>query len=493
MKTILILLDTLRRDNLKVYNEKSNVKMPNISKLAEQSTVFNNHYVGSMPCMPARRDLFTGRLDFFERGWGGLEPFDKTLPDTLNKNNVLTHMITDHHHYFRTGGEGYVQQFKSWEFFRGQESDPWVSHIDNYQMNKETAGRVNLQYQENKTRFKTIDDYPTMKTFNSAVEFVERNKGTENFLLCVEGFDPHEPFYSPKEFTDMYGIEEDNIKYFYESPQYGVCKDTPEQLDLIRRRYKANASFADYAVGKLIDKLKDLEIYDDVQIILTTDHGFHLGEHGVIGKGINHLYNEVAHIPLLIKKPNQKKQVYKNQLTQNIDIMPTLLEDYNVDQKPFNFHGKSLNNIINNNETNHETIVYGYNNQSVAINDGNNVYFRGKDLDVDCYAYTAMPTTIKGYYGGDFIRIDHSKIEMGRFLKRTNYPVFKFPFNMPKFFIKAFAGENLTTDQCYKISDEEQLENVLSEEKTKYFTKILRKKMEDLEVPEEQYLVFKLN
>ncbi|MGC3362721.1 sulfatase-like hydrolase/transferase, partial [Enterococcus faecalis] len=70
MRTILVLMDTLRKDVLSAYNPRTKVKTPNIDAFAADSLVFDNHYIGSTPCMPARRDLMTGRLNFLERSWG---------------------------------------------------------------------------------------------------------------------------------------------------------------------------------------------------------------------------------------------------------------------------------------------------------------------------------------------------------------------------------------------------------------------------------------
>lgn len=83
MRTIVVLMDTLRRDHLSCYNENTDCITENIKKFSEESCVFENHFTGSMPCMPARRDIFTGRLNFLERSWGPIEIFDKTLPKVL--------------------------------------------------------------------------------------------------------------------------------------------------------------------------------------------------------------------------------------------------------------------------------------------------------------------------------------------------------------------------------------------------------------------------
>lgn len=99
MKTILILMDSLNRNMLSAYNPQTWIKTPNIDRLAAKSLVCNNHWAGSLPCMPARRDLFTGRYNFLERNWGPIEPYDITLQEKLRAHGIFTHMTTDHNHY----------------------------------------------------------------------------------------------------------------------------------------------------------------------------------------------------------------------------------------------------------------------------------------------------------------------------------------------------------------------------------------------------------
>ncbi len=79
--------------------------------------------------MPARRDMHTGRLNFFHRSWGPLEPFDNSFPRLLRSGGVYSHMVTDHLHYFEDGGSTYHGQFTSYDFIRGQEYDPWKAMV----------------------------------------------------------------------------------------------------------------------------------------------------------------------------------------------------------------------------------------------------------------------------------------------------------------------------------------------------------------------------
>ena len=127
MKAVFVLFDALVRKALGPYGGA--VATPNFDRLARKAVTFGTHYVGSLPCMPARRDLHTGRLNFLHRSWGPLEPFDNWFPELLRKHRVYTHLVSDHCHYFEDGGWTYHQRYSSWEFVRGQETDRWKAMV----------------------------------------------------------------------------------------------------------------------------------------------------------------------------------------------------------------------------------------------------------------------------------------------------------------------------------------------------------------------------
>ena len=88
---------------------------------------------------------------------------------------------------------------------------------------------------------------------------------------------------------------------------------------------------ADRWLGHFLDALKENGLYDGTLVILTTDHGHMLGEHGFTGKNYMHAYNEMAHIPLFVKMPNGEcAGEQRKQLTQNIDLMPTILKHHGI-------------------------------------------------------------------------------------------------------------------------------------------------------------------
>src|SRR5207302_341373 len=84
MRTIFVLFDSLMRTAVGCYGSTT-VQTPNFDRFARRAVTFDTHFVGSLPCMPARRDLHTGRLNFMHRSWGPLEPFDNSFPEMMEE------------------------------------------------------------------------------------------------------------------------------------------------------------------------------------------------------------------------------------------------------------------------------------------------------------------------------------------------------------------------------------------------------------------------
>ena len=106
MKAVFVLFNSLNRTAISCYGETW-IHTPNFARFAARAVAFDGHFVGSLPCMPARRDLHTGRLNFLHRSWGPLEPFDNSFPEMLREANIHSHLVTDHMHYFEDGGATY--------------------------------------------------------------------------------------------------------------------------------------------------------------------------------------------------------------------------------------------------------------------------------------------------------------------------------------------------------------------------------------------------
>lgn len=396
MKTVFILFDSLNAEALEAYGGRS-VQTPNFSRLAQRAVSFDNHYVGSLPCMPARRDMQTGRLNFMHRSWGPLEPFDNSFPRLLSDTGVYTHLISDHMHYFEEGGNGYAQAFDTWDFIRGQENDPWIAmvepplaryraqfdkaHYDIPAKGPATRGAMSrwewkkLRHAINRDEIRDEADYPTVKCFDQAIRFINQNKNAASWFLQLEAFDPHEPFMAPERFKKMYptgwtgGI--------LDWPRYEQATDSKAELREIRSNYAALVSMCDDQLGRVLDTFDKLNLWDDTCLIVTTDHGFLLAEHEWWGKNRMPYYTEISRIPLMVWHPDHPAEagMRRDILTQTPDLMPTILDLHGI-AIPQEVRGRSILPALSAVGPGHKTVMFGQFGGPIALSDGRYLMFR---------------------------------------------------------------------------------------------------------------------
>ena len=176
------------------------------------------------------------------------------------------------------------------------------------------------------------------------------------FFLAVGFFRPHTPYVSPKEYFAGYpekdmplvqGVEED-VKDL-PADALGSHKKEHELLtDSLRQQaiqaYFASVSFMDAQVGRVLDALERLELADNTIVVFMSDHGYHLGEHGLWQK--MSLFEESSRVPLIIAVPGQdKKGAVASTPVGLVDVYPTLAELCGV-PAPENLQGQSLVPIL---------------------------------------------------------------------------------------------------------------------------------------------------
>jgi hypothetical protein len=178
-------------------------------------------------------------------------------------------------------------------------------------------------------------------------------------------------------------------------PVYKRVTETPEEIAEIRANYAALTTMCDEYFGKLLDFFDENDMWKDTCLVLTTDHGFLLGEHDWWSKNRMPVYDEIAHIPLMIYHPEFSNQggTRRKALTQSIDIMPTLL-DLHDKEIPEDVLGKSLLPLLEHDHDIREAVIFGYFGAACNITDGRYVYYRYPErLTADgLYEYTLMPT-----------------------------------------------------------------------------------------------------
>jgi arylsulfatase A-like enzyme len=483
MKALFVVLDTVRRDYLTAYGNNW-VHTPAVTRLAKEGITFDNHWVGSLPCMPARREFMTGRHNFIYRGWGPIEPYDDVLPRELRKNKVFTHLLTDHDHYFELGGENYHTAFNTWEFFRGQENDPWGSLVDAMAI-PEHLGQLGHQNLQNRRRQQREEEFSGPRTAQAAIDWLQDNKKADNWFLQVEIFDPHEPFYCTEKYRQMYN---DTWKGpHFDWPKYSTVSESPEAIEHIRKCYAGLLTMTDHWVGKIFAKLDELNLWNDTLVVFTTDHGTMLAEHQYWMKNIMPMYNEIVRIPLMVRLPGGKKAGTRvNAMTQTIDLMPTFLDFFET-QRPPHVHGHSVLKALEG-KSSRQDGIFGYFGIATNISDGRHVYMRNP-VNADSgplHAYTAMPV---GGLNSWYPREDYNRIEMGRYFGHTyNMPLYKIPTrgriptalpNEP-----SYLGRHQLFDV---VADPTQQKPLQDEKLEKHFAHRIAAHLKAYEAPPEQY------
>ena len=423
MRTIFVLFDSLNRSALGAYGGTA-IPTPNFDRFATRSVTFESHYVGSLPCMPARRDMHTGRLNFMHRPWGPLEPFDNSGVRMLSEAGVYTHLISDHLHYFENGGTGYAQSFDSWEFIRGQEYDPeTVLTVPPVQRIREqfdprhyptdafeegrtaTRGTVpkdtwkRSRHAINALKARDEDAYPTVRCMNRALDFLDRNGRSDDWFLQIECFDPHEPFDAPARFKTLFetGYSGPVLNW----PLYEKVTDSAEEIAEIRANYAALVAFCDEQFGRLLDWMDHTNAWEDTALILTTDHGYLLGEHEWWAKNRMPYYEEISHIPLMIWHPDHVERAGAREaaLTQTIDLMPTFLDLHDV-VPPSEVRASSILSLLSGGAKVRETAILGMFGGPVCATDGRYTYFRFPRTDDPSAlpVYTLMPSHLEEFF-----------------------------------------------------------------------------------------------
>ncbi|RII17871.1 Choline-sulfatase [Streptomyces sp. YIM 130001] len=399
-RAILIFFDTLNRRFLPPYGNDW-VHAPNFRRLAERTATFGNCYAGSMPCIPARRELHTGRYNFLHRSWGPLEPFDDSMPHLLKEHRIHSHLVTDHQHYFEDGGSTYHTRYSTWEFFRGQEGDPWKGRLAEPDIPEAAKLQRNDLWRQdwvNRGHLEREEDHPQTRTFEAGLEFIETNHAQDDWFLQIETFDPHEPFYTYKQYKDLYPHTYDGPHLDW--PEYKRTTERPQAVEHVRYEYAALLSMCDRSLGRVLDAMDTHDMWDDTMLVVGTDHGFLLGEHGWWGKNVQPWYDENIHTPLFVWDPRSGvRDERRDSLVQTVDLAPTLLEYFGIERPP-DMQGFPLRETTATDTPVREAALFGSYGGHVNVTDGRHVYMRAcaSPDNAPLYEYTLMPTHMRGRF-----------------------------------------------------------------------------------------------
>lgn len=367
---IFLITDTFRYDNLGERAVRP-VRTPELDRFgAERATSVEWFYTGSFPTIPHRTDLASGVLGWPHYRW---QPIDQSGPNhvamMLNAQGYATQLICDCPHLFNAR---FQQGFEAAFQHRGQEGDKPLLHLNDplIETQPRETTRLNPRFRGHPLvdthrwtnrymRYET-DMFPA-KTAGSAVRFLEENYQAGPFFLWVDLFDPHEPWDPPEYLVARYHPDYDGASMMH--PNYGPASAyTPEQLRNLWAHYAAEAELVDRYIGRILQKIDDLRLWQDSIVIVTSDHGTSLGEHDRIGKSnINDadhrfwpIYPEVGHVPFLIAGGDVPQGQSLDLIGQPIDILPTVAELAGVDvASPAPLDGRSFAPQVRSGATEH--------------------------------------------------------------------------------------------------------------------------------------------
>ncbi|MDN5895362.1 MAG: sulfatase [Nocardioides sp.] len=474
--------DTLNRRYLPPYGAEG-VQAPNFSDLAERTVTFENAYGGSMPCMPARREMHTGRHNFLHRGWGPLEPFDDSVPEMLTRSGIYTHLVTDHQHYWVDGGATYHPRFRSFEFFRGQEGDEWKGHVADPpepENQSPTVTNADLRRQDrvNRLYMATEAEHPQTLTFDAGLHFLHTNADQDDWFLQIETFDPHEPFFSHEDYRKLYDTGYDGPELDW--PDYVRVSESAETVDHVRSLYAALLTMCDHSLGRVLAAMDEHDMWDDTMLIVCTDHGFLLGEHDWWGKNAPPYYDETIHLPLFVWDPRTRKAgERRSALVQTIDLGPTLLDLFDLETTP-DMQGVSLAATVATDESVREAGLFGIFGGHVNVTDGRHVYLRApaEPGNQPLAEYTLMPTMMRGRMPVEVLR-EAELVEPFGFTKET--PVLRVPGT-------AYTDPHVFGTMLFDLeADPLQQSPLIDDELELRMATLMRDAMVANEAPSEQY------
>ncbi|MGQ9661897.1 MAG: sulfatase [Kiritimatiellia bacterium] len=326
MNIILVVFDSLRKDSIGRYGQPfwGPVRTPNLDALASESLVMTRAYPESLPTLPTRRALYTGRRVYpFENGdfrlkgdfvgapgWGPIPEDQPTLAELLSEAGYRTALIADVYHMFKPS-KNYWRGFQQWTFLRGQEIDPArsgpeptreeIEHWLPAEMRDEWKMRFMRMALLNMRDRVHEEDYFNARVFMEAARWLQENRDAEKFFLTVECFDPHEPWFVPEHYRLLYDQSTTREQV---CSGYNDTSALPAEL-LVRTQanYSGLVTMCDRWFGYFMDALRSTSFLERSLLIVTSDHGHSIGDRHYLGKRGYPSAPEVFEVPLIIRHP----------------------------------------------------------------------------------------------------------------------------------------------------------------------------------------------
>ena len=366
LNVVFIVADDLNCD-LGAYGA-AGLLTPNIDRLAARGVRFDRAYCQFPLCSPSRSSFLTGRRPNATGVLGNpnrtLSPHFReklpqtvTLPELFKKNGWFSARVGKLYHYGvpLDIGTSSLDDFYSWDQVVNPRGLDREVHDKIFSLERgQFGGTLSWLADEEGTDLDHTDGIGATE----AVRLLERFKRESRpFFLAVGFYRPHTPFVAPKAWFDLYPTAKitlpslsDDDRTRTPAPAYLSANAAQAKLtDPLRREaiqaYHASISYMDAQLGRVIDALDRLGLGQNTVIVFTSDHGYHLGDHGLWQK--QSLFERSARVPLIIAAPGAKANGRPTEaITEMVDIYPTLADLAGL-PAPDYLDGASLRPVLN--------------------------------------------------------------------------------------------------------------------------------------------------
>jgi len=341
------------------------VKSPNIDRLASMGVAFSNAYCQFPLCSPSRSSILTGlrpdKTKVFDLKYHFRQdlPDIVTLPQMFINNGYYVARVGKMYHYGNPGdiGTNGLDDRASWtERFNPAGRDKTSLELDviNYTP-KRGLGAAMAFFSDPKGK---DEEHTDGKVADQAIQLLKTHKD-KPFFIAAGFYKPHCPWITPGKYFDMYNpnqislpkISDETTTQYPELalgstkpwPYFGITADQGKECKLA---YFAAISFVDAQIGRLLDAVEEMGLTDNTIIVFWSDHGYHLGEHGLWFK--QSCFEESAKSPFIMAVPGLKTAGQTCRKTvELVDIYPTLADLTGL-KAPSNLEGYSLFPLLKN-------------------------------------------------------------------------------------------------------------------------------------------------
>ena len=334
---LLIMSDDLKASALPIYGNEV-CKTPNLDRLAKEGLVFERAYCQGLTCSPSRPSMMRS-----------IYPKSKANAPTLGEHLIshgmhtarvgkIFHMPVPHAQLDGSDGkdvpECWTERYntKTAETYSPGPYRLLNSRIVTRVVDGRDAKGPNRMFATVETDAADGADQADYQVATKAIQLLkERAQAGKPFFLGVGFVRPHFPMVQPKRFFEMYPFEDmqippqiagdlDDIPIAGHGPDGKGLNDMEESRKRMWQAYYGSVSFMDEQLGRVLDALDQLGLADSTAIVFTTDHGYHLGEHGFWQKA--NLHEEVVRVPLIVRAPGFEAGRSAS-FVELIDIYPT--------------------------------------------------------------------------------------------------------------------------------------------------------------------------